>query len=161
MSENMTTEDLFGEGAQPDIPTSAPQPAEPESLATWVPRGEESSEDLLELIRTLQRELLLTRDDALGTRAELAVLRQRWEEVADGDLAQALLRIDQLEDQKEALRHEILSAAYMHEKITKQIIDDLNQHYTAQLDALRGSRTWRVGTLALKPMRVLRRGARQ
>lgn len=129
-----------------------------ESAATWVPRGGETADELLSVIRSLQHELLRATDDAVGARAELAVLQQRMEAIADESPAQLMRRVDLLEDQKEALRHEVLSAAYMHEKITKQLRHDLDAEAQRQLAIIHGSATWRLGSLVLAPVRVVRRG---
>jgi len=130
-------------------------PEATEDLAAWVPTGDETREDLLAMVRSLQGELLRRRDDAVGARAELATLQSRWDEIAEGDFAQALTRIDELEDQKEAMRHEILSAAAMHERIVGAYREGSEQ----QLAHVRASATWRVGSLVLTPMRIVRRGA--
>lgn len=129
-----------------------------ESAATWVPRGGETADELLSVIRSLQHELLRATDDAVGARAELTVLQQRMEAIADESPAQLMRRVDLLEDQKEALRHEVLSAAYMHEKITKQLRHDLDAEAQRQLAIIHGSATWRLGSLVLAPVRVVRRG---
>lgn len=133
------------------------EPALP-SVISWVPRGDETPDELIAVIRSLQHELLRSRDDAVGARVELTVLQERMQAMADEPAAQMMRRIDLLEDQKEALRHEVLSAAYMHEKITSELRENLKAEARSQLEAVHGSVTWRLGKLVLAPVRVVRRG---
>lgn len=131
-------------------------------LASRVLRGDEASEELGAFVRELQHEILRLRDALIGANAAAQAVRERFAAIEHTDLGATLARIDELEDQKEALRNllNMASATANTERLKAEAEkNELRESSARQLAAVRSSATWRLGSAVMLPARVLRRGA--
>lgn len=94
----------------------------------------------------LEHELLAARDTITGLSAELETLAARAELLESSAVGAAYARIDELEDQREALLHEVRWAI-------------LNQR--TEVEKVKASVTWRIGSLVVRPLARLRGRARE
>ena len=85
---------------------------------------------------------LIAQDTILGLRAELATVKKKLAKLENANIGQAYARIDKLEDQREAMLHELRWAI----KSQRQ-----------ELANVKASTTWRVGSLVVRPFSKLRR----
>jgi shikimate kinase len=84
----------------------------------------------------------VARDTIVGLEAQLETLTKRAEELESTPVGVAYARIDELEDQREALLHEVRWAILsQREEVAK----------------VKASVTWRVGSLVVKPLNRIRK----
>lgn len=94
----------------------------------------------------LHHELLRANDEIAGLRAELATVRARLEVMDSTDVGIAFARVDELEDERQAMLHELRWTISSGRK---------------ELESVRSSTTWRVGNLVVRPInRITRRRPR-
>jgi hypothetical protein len=105
----------------------------------------------------MQHELLRSRDLLISAGGGYDTLLKRIEDAEHTEVWDAMRRIDRLEDQQEALRHEVLWAAKQHEVVTAQVLESAR----AEMASVKSSLTWKLGRLASAPVRLIRRGVRR
>lgn len=93
-------------------------------------------------VASLEHELLIARDHVLGLRAENERLREQLDKLRNEPMVAALERIEQLEEQREAL----VSAIGEERAATYRVVEQL-----------RASRTWKAGRLVLAPLTIAKR----
>lgn len=123
-------------------------------LASRVLSGDEAVDELVAFARELQHEVLRLRDELIGANAAADAVRERMARLERTDVGAAVARVDELEDQKEALRA-LLNANSVKAEAEKK---ELRESTGLQLAAMRRSATWRLGSIVLLPTRVRRRG---
>ncbi|WP_022881566.1 hypothetical protein [Gryllotalpicola ginsengisoli] len=123
------------------------------ALAARAVTGRETKAELVELIRNLQHELLRAESELIGTTEAETHLLERVAELEQTELGRALVRIGELEDEKEALKH-LLAAE--HRDHARQI-EEYRKALDEQLERVHGSRTWRVGSAVLSVPQAMRR----
>ncbi len=91
------------------------------------------------------------RDVAIGLRAELVEASYQREKV---ELANAELR-NEIQDLSDRLRM-VDTAHRASQQLTKKLLHDVSVR-DAEITAIRQSRTWRIGSLVLAPVRWVKR----
>ena len=105
--------------------------------------GESRADHPAELaeVTELKHDALIARDTIVGLRAELDTLKKKLDILESSDIGRAYARIDKLEDQREAMLHELRWAV---------------KSQREQIANMRASVTWRVGSIVVRPVSWLR-----
>ena len=139
-----------------------------------------------ELTRSLRHELLIARDTIIGLTAELQTMRAQGNEIAATPVGVAYARVDGLENRLEAALRELSVESILRRKVHAELaaaaidlialraeLADAHSAREAQRDELatvqaalartaadlaatRASATWRVGSLIVRPLAIIR-----
>lgn len=124
----------------------------PDDGALWVQPSGRSVDDLVAQVKALQHRVLLDADRIIGLAAERDTLRAEVERMADTELAVAFARVDQLEDEREGLVHEVHKLLRDH-RLALELRDARTR---TEVDQILASTTWKLGSAVIKPISGIR-----
>ncbi|CAH0159040.1 hypothetical protein [Plantibacter cousiniae (nom. nud.)] len=124
----------------------------PDDGVLWVQPSGRSVDDLVAQVKALQHRVLLDADRIIGLAAERDTLRAEVERMADTELAVAFARVDQLEDEREGLVHEVHKLLRDH-RLALELRDARTR---TEVDQILASTTWKLGSAVIKPISGIR-----
>lgn len=120
--------------------------------ALWVQPAGRSTEELVAQVKALQHRVLLDADRLVGLAAERDTLRAEVDRFAETELAVAFARVDQLEDEREGLVHEVHKLLRDH-RLALELRDERTR---TEVDQILASTTWKLGSAVVKPISGIR-----
>lgn len=126
--------------------------ASSDDSALWVQPAGRTPDELVEQVKALQRRVLLDADRLVGLAAERDTLRAELSRFTDTELAVAFARVDQLEDEREGLVHEVHKLLRDH-RLALELRDARTR---TEVDQILASTTWRLGSAVIKPISGIR-----
>lgn len=104
-------------------------------------------------VMALRHEMLIARDRIAGLEAELSTLHARLELIDATDIGRAFARVDELEDERQAMMHELRWTI----STQRKVVED----YRVALEGVQRSVPFRLGNMLVSPARRVVRFVRK